>query len=167
MTTQNIKLARLAVAYVCATVTMLGLALPGFLDSSDGVLNGADFFGTWDPTMMVMMPAIWGTGIPLFLWAKKRGTPVLDTKCHLPNKTLIDKNLIFGAAIFGVGWGISGFCPGQSLSALAKPSVELYVMFGGLIVGIYARWAMERIRARAASAASAVQATAHPAGLTP
>lgn len=161
MTTQNTQILRLGVAYVCALITMLGLALPGFLDSSEGVLNGADFFGTWDPTMMIMMPAIWGIGIPLFWWAQKRGKPVLDTVCHNPKKSSLDKNLFFGAAIFGVGWGISGFCPGQALSALAKPNVELYVMFGGMIVGIYARYAVERIQSRAEVPTG--QAAANPA----
>jgi uncharacterized protein len=160
MTTQNTKILRLVVAYVCAFITMLGMALPGFLDSSEPVLNGADFFGTWDPTMIVMMPVIWGVGIPLFLWAKKRNKPVLDTVCHTPTKTLIDKKLVGGAAIFGVGWGISGFCPGQAMSAMAKPNVELYVMFAGLVVGIYGGYFMERLKARAAEASPA-QAVAH------
>lgn len=160
-TTQTTNILRLVVAYVCALITMLGLALPGFLDSSDGVLNGADFFGVWDPTMMVMMPVIWGVGIPLFWWAQKRNKPLLDDVCHNPSKTKIDKNLIFGAAIFGVGWGISGFCPGQALSALAKPHLGLYVMFGGLVVGIYAGHALDRLRSRADRGASA--AVAHPA----
>ena len=161
MTTQN-PTARLVVAYVCALITMLGMALPGFLDSSAPVQNGADFFGTWDPTMIVMMPAIWGIGIPLFWWAQKRGKPVFDTVCHNPNKNVIDKNLLFGAAIFGVGWGLSGFCPGQALSALAKPNLELYVMFGGLIVGIYARYAMERMQSRTERAVAAAAAQPVP-----
>jgi len=69
-----------------------------------------------------------------YKWVLRRG-PLLDEKLHLPDKTDIDKRLVTGAALFGIGWGFAGFCPGPAITTLSTGLVEPFVFVAAMIAG--------------------------------
>lgn len=96
----------------------LGIAISGMGDPSK-VLNFFDVFGTWDPSLIfVMGSALITAAVGYRLVFGRRAAPLFDTKFHLPTGNQIDAKLVGGSAIFGIGWGISGFCPGGAIPAL-------------------------------------------------
>jgi len=107
----------------------LGLAVSEMTNPAR-VIGFLDVAGRWDPTLIfVMVGALLITGsiFPLIL---RRARPLLADRFALPTKTRIDRPLVLGAIIFGIGWGLAGFCPGPALAALASgsPAVLLFVL---------------------------------------
>ena len=122
-----------------------GIAISGMMDPAK-VLNFFDIAGTWDPSLICVMG---GALIVPFLGYRmvwRRSKPLFAEGFQLPTSARIDSKLIGGAALFGVGWGIAGFCPGGALPALGTgdPSVMMFV--AALTVGIWvATWAQRRV----------------------
>jgi uncharacterized membrane protein YedE/YeeE len=113
----------------------LGLVVSGMSDPAK-VLNFLDIAGTWDPSLAFVMG---GAVIVAFFGYRvvlQRKAPIFDTTFHLPKRTDIDSQLIVGPALFGIGWGLGGFCPGPALTALglAAPGTLAFVptMFVGM-----------------------------------
>jgi uncharacterized membrane protein YedE/YeeE len=99
------------------------------------VLNFLDVTGHWDPSLiLVMIAAVITTAIG-FYWVNKLKKPVLTQKFDLPKNNKIDKELILGSAIFGIGWGLAGYCPGPSFSALGIFRIEVLYFLMGMIAG--------------------------------
>ncbi|RYH00992.1 YeeE/YedE family protein [Salipiger sp. IMCC34102] len=114
----------------------LGLILSGMSDPAK-VLNFLDVFGRWDPSLaLVMGGAIAVTAPGLALLRRGRVRPWFDTTFRIPTRRDIDARLLSGATLFGVGWGLGGFCPGPALTALpmaaAGTLVFLPFMLGGM-----------------------------------
>ena len=115
----------------------LGLGISG-MTQPQKVLGFLDVAGSWDPALMfVMIGAIAVTFVGYRL-VLRRPMPVLSTRFSLPTRTRVDTKLIVGGALFGLGWGMAGFCPGPAIVALAGGSheVALFVtaMFAGFLV---------------------------------
>lgn len=109
---------RILSALISGIVFGLGIAISG-MGNPAKVMNFFDPLGTWDPSLaFVMGGALVVTGIGYRLIFGARKAPLFDAKFHLPTTTAIDARLIGGSALFGVGWGISGFCPGGAIPAL-------------------------------------------------
>jgi len=128
--------ARLAIALISGTLFGLGLAISGMIDPRK-VLGFLDLFGTWDPSLAGVM----ATAIPvtfLFYRLSGRRTASLTGRPFPPPPALpIDRRLILGAAIFGLGWGLAGLCPGPALEALAfdaRAMVFVTAMASGMIL---------------------------------
>ena len=122
-------------AFIAGLIFGLGLIISGMSNPAK-VLNFLDLAGTFDPSLLfVMVGAILVvfTGYKLVL---KRNTPIFDNAFHIPTRKDIDKNLIIGSAIFGLGWGIGGFCPGPSLTSILLGSEGIIYFFPSLIVGL-------------------------------
>ncbi|MCD7059357.1 DUF6691 family protein [Pelagibacterium xiamenense] len=121
-----------------------GIAISGMANPAK-VLNFFDFAGTWDPSLAFVMGAALAVAAIGYHFVLKRPAPVLDTTFHLPTARRIDTPLIAGAAIFGVGWGITGFCPGGAIPALGlgEPDAMIFVaaMTGGIVLARSARLA--------------------------
>lgn len=113
----------------------IGLVISGMANPAK-VQNFLDLAGTWDPSLaFVMGGAVVVTFIGYRL-AFKRGAPVLDTEFHLPAKTAIDGRLLAGAAVFGIGWGLAGFCPGPAVTSLLLAAKGTLIFVPAMIVGL-------------------------------
>ena len=122
------------IALVLGSLFGGGLYLAGMTNPSK-IVNFLDIAGTWDPSLIFVM----GGGIPVaaigFLMLKRREQPVVFDDIQLPTYQVIDKPLIVGSAIFGIGWGISGLCPGPAFaSVLMEPAVIIPYLIA-LILG--------------------------------
>ncbi len=115
----------------------IGLALSQ-MTNPDKVLNFLDVAGNWDPSLIfVMIGALIVTSL-FFRKILKRQTPLFDKAFYLSSKSAIDKPLLIGAAIFGIGWGISGYCPGPSVAGLGLGNFEAIIMIFSIYMGMIA-----------------------------
>ena len=116
-------------ALLIGTLFGLGLSISEMINPAR-VIGFLDVAGRWDPTLMFVMGSALAVTLPAFAFILRRARPLLDGEFHMPTKRDIDRPLLFGAAIFGIGWGLSGFCPGPALASLASgsPGVILFVL---------------------------------------
>lgn len=112
----------------------LGLAVSRMVDPAK-VLGFLDITGNWDPTLAFVMGGALLITLPLTLPTLKRSRPLLDRAFSLPTKTRLDPRLIGGSTLFGVGWGLVGYCPGPAISSLAYGRHETVIFLAALIVG--------------------------------
>ena len=128
---------RLIVSYLIGLVFGIGIAISGMANPAK-VLNFFDVAGTWDPSLAFVMG---GALIVTFIGYRvvlKRPAPVLADQFQVPTRRDLDLPLIGGSAVFGIGWGIAGFCPGGALPALGTGQSEVFVFVAALIAGIFA-----------------------------
>ena len=123
----------------------LGLLLSG-MGNPAKVQNFLDFSGQWDPSLALVMGGAIAIGLLAFTWAKTRSKALLGDLMQLPAGQSIDKRLITGSAMFGVGWGLAGFCPGPALMNLATLQPEVWLFVAAMLVGMLAQhiWAAQR-----------------------
>jgi uncharacterized protein len=128
---------RLIATYLIGLIFGTGIAISGMANPAK-VLNFFDVAGAWGPSLIFVMG---GAVVVTYLGYRsvlRRPAPLLDARFHLPDGSRIDARLLGGAALFGVGWGIAGFCPGGALPALGTGRVEVAAFVAALIVGIVA-----------------------------
>ena len=112
----------------------LGLGVSRMVDPAK-VLGFLDITGNWDPTLAFVMGGALLITLPLTLPTLKRSRPLLDRAFSLPTKTQLDARLIGGATLFGVGWGLVGYCPGPAISSLAYGRYETVIFLAALVAG--------------------------------
>lgn len=137
---------RLLLSFASGLVFGVGLVVSGMSNPAK-VLNFLDLFGHWDPSLaFVMAGATLTTYIGYRLvW---RGPPLLAPSFALPARSSIDRQLLAGAAIFGAGWGLGGFCPGPAWTALPLAATGTLVFLPAMLIGMWgARWFAARSRA--------------------
>lgn len=128
-------MSRMITALLIGFVFGTGIALSGMINPAK-VLNFFDVAGTWDPSLaFVMGGALLVTAIGYRL-VLKNPAPLLDTGFHLPARKDIDLPLLAGAGLFGVGWGIAGFCPGGSIPALGLGEPAAMIFVASMVCGI-------------------------------
>jgi len=127
----------LVAAFICGLLFGSGLQISGMTDPNK-IFGFLDFFGTWDPSLaLVMATAVVTTAIGYVL-AHQRGKPVLAGKNAWPTKTQIDSSLMIGAVIFGTGWGLVGLCPGPALVNLTSLSPKIAGFVAAVALGMVA-----------------------------
>lgn len=137
---------RMISALLTGTIFGLGLVISGMSNPAK-VIGFLDVTGNWDPTLAFVMGGAILVAAPALRLIFTRKRPVLDEQFDVPDRTEIDGRLIFGSALFGVGWGLSGFCPGPAVvalvPALAGGIVPVLVFFAAMVMGmvIYERFA--------------------------
>ena len=119
-----------------------GLVLSGMINPAK-VLNFLDLFGTWDPSLAFVMIGAIGISIPGFMFIRKKKIVLFASELKFPTRKDIDKKLIIGASLFGLGWGLIGFCPGPVVSSLliGNEGSLLFaaMMVLGMVCGKYIR----------------------------
>ena len=124
-------------AFIIGLVFGLGIMVSG-MASPAKVLNFFDFAGHWDPSLAFVMGGALLTAFFGYRLVFARPNPILEAKFHLPSKAGVDLRLVGGSVIFGIGWGIAGFCPGGALPAIGTGRIEVFVFIAGLLAGILA-----------------------------
>ena len=114
-----------------------GLLLSGMADPAK-VQNFLDLFGTWDPSLAFVMGGAIAVTMPGFWLVIRRNKPFFNEVFHLPSRTDLDARLITGAAIFGVGWGLGGFCPGPAITALPLAVEGTLIFVATMLTGMAA-----------------------------
>lgn len=130
---------------VCGTVFGAGLALSRMINPAK-VVGFLDFAGDWDPTLALVMIGALIAAAPGFVIARRRQAPALGGAFQIPTRKDIDAPLVGGAAVFGVGWGLAGFCPGPALAALGAGLLPVYVFVAAMIGGMLLHRAIPAMR---------------------
>lgn len=112
-----------------------GLILSG-MTNPDNIQNFLDILGNWDPALLFVMLGAIFVSIFAFIWMKSRPTSLLGEPIQLPANTVIDAKLVTGAALFGIGWGLIGFCPGPALVALTIQPQEAGLFVVAMLAGM-------------------------------
>ena len=113
-----------------------GLALSGMTHASK-VLGFLDVTGNWDPSLLLVLAGAVTVTLVAFHFILQWRAPAFEDKFQLPTARKIDAPLMAGAAIFGIGWGISGYCPGPGIALLAAPGWETWVFIPAVLLGVF------------------------------
>jgi uncharacterized protein len=112
----------------------LGLWLSGMTDPAK-VIGFLDVGGDWDPALAFVMGGAVGVTLLAFPWVLRRSRPVLAASFTLPASSSIDRRLVVGSVLFGIGWGLAGYCPGPAVASLGSGSVVAVAFVGAMLVG--------------------------------
>ena len=123
----------------------LGLILSGMADPAK-VLGFLDLAGAWDPSLALVMAGAIAVGLVAFTLAKGRARSLLGLDMQLPENTTLDRRLGLGSLLFGIGWGVAGFCPGPALVALGMGELKAAVFVLAMLTGMGAFALLERQR---------------------
>lgn len=114
----------------------IGLILSGMANPAK-VLGFLDITGNWDPSLVLVMAGAIAVGIIAFTFGKKKTASLIGEPMRLPTASSINRRLILGSTIFGIGWGLAGYCPGPALASLflgLKPLIFVAAMIGGMAI---------------------------------
>ncbi len=113
----------------------LGLTISGMINPAK-IIAFLDVAGAWDPSLLVVMASALAVSFVGYRIVLAREKPLFEPSFQLPTKTLIDRPLLVGSAIFGAGWGLSGLCPGPAIAGAALGQGEIYVFLIALFAGM-------------------------------
>jgi uncharacterized protein len=131
------------VAFISGLMFALGLGLAG-MTNPHKVINFLDLFGDWDPSLALVMGGAILVYAPVYRRLRGKDTPKFGDRFHWPTKRDIDAKLVVGSLMFGVGWGIAGFCPGPALVAVVGGSGPVLGFFAAMLVGMLAQGLLAR-----------------------
>ena len=135
---------RLIPAFLIGLLFGLGIVISG-MGNPAKVLNFFDFAGTWDPSLIFVMGGALAVTFIGYRFVLARNRPLADERFHVPTSRTIDARLIGGAAVFGVGWGMAGFCPGGALPVIGTGRIEVLLFVAAMIAGIFTAQALTRL----------------------
>jgi uncharacterized protein len=139
MSTRSIPpVPRILAALAAGLLFGIGLGVAGMTRPTK-VLAFLDVAGAWDPSLAFVMIGAIGVHAVAVVIARRRGRPLASAKFHWSDKTAIDAPLLGGAAVFGLGWGLGGFCPGPALASAASGNGLAIAFVLAMIVGMVAR----------------------------
>jgi hypothetical protein len=156
---------RLIITYCIGLVFGIGIMISGMANPAK-VLNFFDIAGSWDPSLIFVMGGALVTTFIGYRFVLPRGEknlpsvaqPLMDVRFHLPTKRSLDARLIGGSALFGIGWGIAGFCPGGALPALGTGLPDVFIFTGAMVVGLFlAKFAIKFFTPKPAPATGAAE----------
>jgi uncharacterized protein len=134
-------------AFVAGLVFGIGLLVSGMVNPAK-VLGFLDLAGGWDPSLALVMAGAIAVGAIGFAIAARRTTTVLGTPMLLPTSRAIDRRLVFGGVLFGIGWGLAGFCPGPAVVALGAGHLKAVAFIAAMMTGMLAFEWIEAMRVR-------------------
>ena len=122
-------------ALACGVLFGAGLALSGMTNPAK-VLAFLDVAGAWDPTLAFVMGGALAVNAAAYAATRRRAKPLFAAAFALPTRSDLDARLLGGAALFGVGWGLVGLCPGPALASLARGEREVFVFAAAMMLGM-------------------------------
>ena len=125
---------KILAALLAGLVFGAGLSLGGMTDPSV-VLGFLDIFGHWNAQLLFVMGGAVLTAAIGYRWVLQRSKPLFDVSFQLPTLRALDARLVGGAALFGIGWGIAGYCPGPVLSSLSGGATSLWLFLVAMLAG--------------------------------
>lgn len=134
---------RLVVAYVSGALFSVGLAVSGMTHPSK-VLAFLDVAGAWDPSLALVMGSGLLVNFIVFRRAARRGAPLFARSFSLTERTAVDASLVGGSALFGVGWGLGGFCPGPALVSVVTGATPVVAFVVAMLASMAVFDALER-----------------------
>ncbi len=141
-------------AFIAGFVFGVGLIISQMVNPAK-VLGFLDLAGEWDPSLALVIAGAVSAGVGAFAIAKRRATTLLGTRLQLPRIGLVDRRLIGGSALFGIGWGLAGFCPGPALVSTGAGQAKAAVFVIAMLVGMALFEIIERLRTRESTASTA------------
>ena len=142
---------RHAFAFLVGLIFAVGLGLAGMTQPAK-VIGFLDFTGRWDPSLAFVMGGGVLVYLPVWRLVKGRARPLFDERFRLPTRKDIDGRLLVGAALFGIGWGLGGYCPGPALTSVGSFSGKALVMVASMLLGMVGFQQVEKLRARSKAA---------------
>jgi hypothetical protein len=123
----------------------IGLLASGMTDPSK-IKGFLDLFGAWDPSLALVMGGAVGVAMVAFARAKRRSLSWTGARMEVPTSSAIDRRLVLGGVLFGIGWGIAGFCPGPAIVAAASGVPAALLFVGAMLIGmtVHDRWLAKR-----------------------
>jgi hypothetical protein len=135
---------RITISFIAGLIFGLGLVIGGMANPAK-VQNFLDVLGTFDPSLAFVMAGALVVTFFGYRFAFRQPSPLCDKRFHLPTATELDPRLIIGPALFGVGWGLSGFCPGPAITSLSLMAPGTLVFVTAMLAGIgLARFAVKK-----------------------
>lgn len=122
--------------FLAGALFAVGLAVSGMTQPAK-VVGFLDVFGTWDPSLAFVMGGAVLVNMAFFRLTVRRPAPFFAAAFNLPTRTDLDPRLIGGAALFGLGWGLGGFCPGPALTSLPAASASVLTFVGAMFAGMW------------------------------
>lgn len=113
----------------------IGLIFSGMTNPAK-IAGFLDITGAWDPSLALVMAGALLVGVVAFTWAKRQKQSLLGEPMQLPHNTAINAHLILGSIAFGIGWGLSGYCPGPAVTSLLTGGIEALTFTGAMLVGM-------------------------------
>lgn len=136
---------RKLMAFLAGLTFGIGLLTAGMANPAK-VLAFLDLGGAWDPSLALVMAASIGVAFLPFSWARTQRFSVLGAPMQLPGKRELDRRLIGGSLMFGIGWGIAGICPGPAVAILLTGRWQVLLFVAAMLVGMLVFAALERRR---------------------
>ncbi len=124
------------VALISGLLFGLGLSISQMVDRNR-VIGFLDVTGNWDPTLIFVLGGAVGVTVISFRYVLPMKKPFFSDKFYLPTSKDIDLPLILGAGIFGIGWGLSGYCPGPAVTSLVQASINPFIFLCAFLVGSF------------------------------
>ncbi|SFE07230.1 DUF6691 family protein [Paracidovorax konjaci] len=140
-------MANVLVALGAGLLFGVGLIVSGMADPAR-VLGFLDVAGRWNPSLALVMAGAVAVGLVAFTVARRRGRTLAGGPLHWPAARGLDARLLGGSVLFGIGWGIAGFCPGPALVGLGMGLREAAVFVAAMLAGMAVFELLERLRAR-------------------
>jgi uncharacterized membrane protein YedE/YeeE len=134
-------------AFVAGVVFGLGLIAAGMVNPAK-ILGFLDLAGKWDPSLALVMAGAIAVGLVAFALARRRTVSALGLPMQLPTASALDARLVGGSLMFGIGWGLAGFCPGPAIVALAAGHAKAAVFVVAMLLGMGAFELIQRNRTR-------------------
>lgn len=122
-------------AFTSGLVFGTGLIVSGMTNPAK-IIGFLDVTGKWDPSLLLVMGSALAINLFVFRWVKTRKTSLLGSDISLPNKHHIDKSLIAGSIAFGIGWGLSGYCPGPAVASILTGNIGTISFLIAMIIGM-------------------------------
>lgn len=145
--------------FACGALFAVGLGLSGMTEPRK-ILGFLDVLGAWDPSLALVMIGALGVHMPFFRWYSRRPGFALSGTCGPVKESGVDGKLLAGAAIFGIGWGLGGFCPGPAVVSLVSLAPGVLVFVSAMLIGMGAHAGLDHLsRATSARASKSYSAS--------